>query len=404
MAQFLRPDSNLTQSNFTNGFAEIDETTPVDTDFAYSAINTTAVLQVTLSNASTPGSGTTTIRYRIARTNGAVVDGTGSDSTVTVELRQGATTIATDTTRSTTGTWTTFTWTPDVSAVTDWTDLRLYVTVVGGSGSPANRRGAGISWAEVEAPDPLVLGTGDGSSTSTSSASAELLAFDAEAGTSTSTSTASGDLIASGVFDGSSTSTSTASGEFVGSFNSDGSSVSTSTATGDVVWYFISTGSSTSNSTADGVLSGSVFIDGSATSTSVAYAVGWDGIFRTPGDLINDLEPNGWLSNSTSLNDAIDEETDPDDSDVIWSPSYASSPQTTLFDIEPLSGGNEYICKIRARASNSTPANIKLMLYFDTTFVTETALQLLTTTLTTYTFSVTPSGPVNRVRIHVEAA
>ena len=156
MAQFLRPDSNITQSSFTGGFADIDETSPSDADYAYGANNTSAVLEVGLSDPSvgTPGSGTTTVRYRIAKVNNGTVSGTGNNLTVTMEVYQGGTLIASDTSQTPTGTWTQYEFNPDMSGVTDWTDLRLRFSTTGSGGSPANRRGGAISWAELEAPDP----------------------------------------------------------------------------------------------------------------------------------------------------------------------------------------------------------------------------------------------------------
>ena len=156
MAQFLRPDSNITQSSFTGGFADIDETSPSDADYAYGANNTSAVLEVGLSDPSvgTPGSGTTTVRYRIAKVNNGTVSGTGNNLTVTMEVYQGGTLIASDTSQTPTGTWTQYEFNPDMSGVTDWTDLRLRFSTTGTGGSPANRRGGAISWAELEAPDP----------------------------------------------------------------------------------------------------------------------------------------------------------------------------------------------------------------------------------------------------------
>jgi hypothetical protein len=154
VAQFLRPDSNVTQSGFTNGFAAIDEPTASDADFAYGANNTAAVLEVGLSNPSTPGSGTTTVRYRVAKVNAGALSGSGSTITVTCEVYQGTTLIAADTERTATGSWVGYSFTPDMSGVTDWSDLRLRFTTTAGGGSPANRRGGAVSWAELEAPDP----------------------------------------------------------------------------------------------------------------------------------------------------------------------------------------------------------------------------------------------------------
>lgn len=157
MAQFLRPISNVTQTNFTGGFAEIDESTFSDVDFAYSAVNIIAVLEVGLSTVLTPGAGTRTIRYRLAQTNGAVVDGTGNTVNVTAALYQGTTLIATDTARTTSGTWTQYSFTPNTSTVTDWSALRLRFTTTASGGGASVRRGAGISWAEMETPDGALI-------------------------------------------------------------------------------------------------------------------------------------------------------------------------------------------------------------------------------------------------------
>lgn len=154
MAQFLRPDSNVTQTSFTNGFANIDESAASDADFAYGANNTAAVLEVGLSNpGGTPASGTTTVRYRVAKTNNGTVDGGGATVTVTCSVRQGANVIATDTARTATGTWTQYSFTPSMAGVTDWNDVRLRFTTSASGGTTANRRGGAVSWAELEAPD-----------------------------------------------------------------------------------------------------------------------------------------------------------------------------------------------------------------------------------------------------------
>lgn len=145
MAQFIRPDSNVTQTGFTGGFADIDETSANDVDFAWCANATEGVLEVGLSNPSTIGSATATIRYRIAKTNAGTVDGTGGSVGVTAHLYQGASLVASDTARTATGTWTTYSFSPSMATVTDWNDLRLRFTV-----KPNSARAAGISWAELE--------------------------------------------------------------------------------------------------------------------------------------------------------------------------------------------------------------------------------------------------------------
>lgn len=177
MAQFLRPDGNVTQTSFTGGFAEIDESTASDADFAYGANNTAAVLEVSLSNpADTPDTGTCTVRYRIAKTNAGTVSGTGNSVNITCEVYQGASQVAADTAKTTSGTWTDYSFTFSTGLVSDWTDLRLRFTTTNSGGSPANRRGGAVSWAEIEAPDApaAVDGNATGSTlTGTTSLAAE---------------------------------------------------------------------------------------------------------------------------------------------------------------------------------------------------------------------------------------
>ena len=166
MAQFLRPDSNVTQSNFTNGFSNIDETTASDADFAFGANNTAAVLEVGLSNPTgTPAAGTRTVRYRHAKTNAGTLDGAGNTVTVTAEIVQGTTVLESDAAQTATGAWTTRTWTHALSGVTDWTNLRLRFTTSASGGSPSARRGGAISWAELEVPDAPAGTTHNGAAT-----------------------------------------------------------------------------------------------------------------------------------------------------------------------------------------------------------------------------------------------
>jgi len=163
MAQFLRPDGNITQASFTGGFADIDEASPSDADYAYGANNTDATLEVSVSNpAGAPGSGTCTLRWRIAKTNNGTIDGSGSALTVTAAVYEGASAVATGGAETPTGTWTQYNLTFDASLVADWNDLRIRWVTSASGGSPANRRGGAISWAELEVPDADVNRTGTG--------------------------------------------------------------------------------------------------------------------------------------------------------------------------------------------------------------------------------------------------
>lgn len=152
---FLRPDSNITQTSYTGGFAEIDEVTADDADLAYGAINSaTPLLEVSTSNpAAAPGGVTGTVRWRSAQRNGNGTIGTGNNFTGTCTLLQGSTTIASD--AYTPSGWSTRSFTFTLSSVTDFNDLRLRFTQTASAGnSNSTRCGLAVSWAEIDIPDP----------------------------------------------------------------------------------------------------------------------------------------------------------------------------------------------------------------------------------------------------------
>lgn len=154
MAEFLRPDSNVTQTSYTNGFAAIDEVTADDTDFAFGAINSaTPLLEVGTSNpAGSVPAGTVTIRWRSAKRNGNGVIGNGNNFTGTCALFEGATSRASD--AYTPAGWTTRSFTVASSAITDFTNLRLRFTQTASGGNNNNTRsGLAVSWAEIQLPD-----------------------------------------------------------------------------------------------------------------------------------------------------------------------------------------------------------------------------------------------------------
>jgi hypothetical protein len=165
MAQFARPDSDVTLTSVQKQdggllslFATVDESSASDSDYVYSTNNTTAEYECGLSNVTDPGSVSGTVRFRYCKTNAGTPDSGGSNSTITVRLMQGTTQINTIVWQVTasSATWATQTFTVSstmMDSITDFTDLRLEFAILGGGGSPASRRGAGISWAEFELPD-----------------------------------------------------------------------------------------------------------------------------------------------------------------------------------------------------------------------------------------------------------
>lgn len=164
MAQFGRPDADVTNTG-NGGFADIDEASPSDADFWFGDNNQADELEVSLSNVTDPASSADHVfRYRIAKTNAGTVSGTGNAVTVTARLMQGTTEIATDTAKTADGTWTQYAFTlsgAEADAITDYTDLRLEFVTSASGGSPANRRGGAVSWAELEVPNAAVTVLGE---------------------------------------------------------------------------------------------------------------------------------------------------------------------------------------------------------------------------------------------------
>lgn len=152
---FLRPDSNVTQTSYTGGFADIDEVTASDADLAYGAINSaTPLLEVGTSNpAAAPGGDTGVVRWRSAIRNGNGTIGSGNSLTGTCGLYQGTTLITSD--AYTAGNWSTREFTFNLSSVTDFNDLRLRFTQTASAGNNnSTRTGLAVSWAEIDIPDP----------------------------------------------------------------------------------------------------------------------------------------------------------------------------------------------------------------------------------------------------------
>jgi hypothetical protein len=158
MAQYARPDADITRTNVASGtYADIDETTPSDSDYLYGTNNSNVTYECGLSNVSDPNSSSGhTFRYRVVKTYTGTPDAGGSTTYVTAYLYQGTTLIATDTERTLDGTWTTYSMTissSEADSITNYTDLRLRIYSGASGGSVANRRSVGLSWAELEVPD-----------------------------------------------------------------------------------------------------------------------------------------------------------------------------------------------------------------------------------------------------------
>jgi hypothetical protein len=156
MAQFLRPDGEITSSSITGSYLDIDEVSVSNTDFIVSTGTGTSQYECSTSNVAAPGAGTWTVRYTCAQVDGTTPDAGGTAATLDVTLYQGATLISSDTQRTQDGAWTTYSWNltaGEVSNITDADDLRIRFDMVNSGGTPSGRRQYAVSHAELEVPD-----------------------------------------------------------------------------------------------------------------------------------------------------------------------------------------------------------------------------------------------------------
>jgi transposase-like protein len=158
-AQFARPDSDVTVGTWTTAplYSKINTTTPDDSTLVRSANNpSNAAFEVGLSDVEDPQASTghiLRVRERMQQSGG----GSQATTSVTIALRQGSTTIASQTYTHAAGdlTWYTRALTltsTQADAITNYNDLRINVN--------ANKTGGTrtgwveVSWAEFETPDP----------------------------------------------------------------------------------------------------------------------------------------------------------------------------------------------------------------------------------------------------------
>lgn len=145
MAQFLRPDGDTALGSWSNpSFSVIDEIIRSDADETITGNNPSSdTLEVSTSNASSPGAGTRTFRYTYKKTG-------VKNLSITVELREGTTVVETNA-HSNIGT--TYVQNNHVvtGSITDYNNVNFrFIATVSGGGSPAQCQ---VSWAEFEIPD-----------------------------------------------------------------------------------------------------------------------------------------------------------------------------------------------------------------------------------------------------------
>jgi len=167
--QFSRPNKDTFVVSMTGDpnntalqlYQNIDEVTASDTDFVYSADKDATTFQHTISNLTDPLVATGHIvRCRISKSDGGVPNNSsGSTSTVAIRLMQSTTPIATIRAAAAVTTWEDVSYTlsaAEANSITEYFNLEIEYVIVGGAGSPSNRRGVAISWAEMEVPSPVV--------------------------------------------------------------------------------------------------------------------------------------------------------------------------------------------------------------------------------------------------------
>ena len=154
MAQYGRPNSDVSQSGWTGSYTAIDEAAYSDADYITGAADANGTAVHGLSSVSDPvSSANHTVRFRAWQQNNAF------QRYLQVELLQDTTVISSypSTITLVKGTATAYNWTlssGEADAITDYGALRLRFTSTGDVGTPApNRSEVYVSWAELEVPD-----------------------------------------------------------------------------------------------------------------------------------------------------------------------------------------------------------------------------------------------------------
>ncbi len=156
MAQYGRPDSDITQSNWSGGYGTIDEASYSDADYITGSSSANGTAEYGLSNVTDPVSSSThVVRFRAWQQNNS------HQRTLVASLYQGTTLISSYNGgvafNLVKGTATAYSWTlssGEADAITDYSDLRVRFVSGGTVGTPAGSRSAVyVSWSELEVPD-----------------------------------------------------------------------------------------------------------------------------------------------------------------------------------------------------------------------------------------------------------
>jgi hypothetical protein len=179
LGQFLRPSSDISTTSWNGAYTDIDEVTASDGDFGYSDDNVDGTYEFAFPTSGIVDPTVSTlhvVKCRVSRSDGGVPNNnSGSAASLEILLMQGGTTIATVRANATVGLWEDVSYTltgTQANNISDYNNLRLRFNYLGGGGSPANRRGVAVSWAEMEIPFSEAL---VGTTTTSSSTDGELI-------------------------------------------------------------------------------------------------------------------------------------------------------------------------------------------------------------------------------------
>ena len=155
MPQYARPDSDVTQTNWSGGYGVIDEESASDADYITGADDANGTAEYGLSEVTDPTSGADhTVRFRAWQENQTF------QRTLTVSLIEGSTVRSSYNGGAAfnlvKGTPTAYDWTlseAEADNISDYTDLRVRFVSAGDVGTPASSRSyVYVSWAELEVP------------------------------------------------------------------------------------------------------------------------------------------------------------------------------------------------------------------------------------------------------------
>jgi len=153
MSQYLRPDSNISATNITGSYADLDEVTANDSDYITASATADGEAVYGLTDVTDPlSSSGHTIRFRARKAYAG-----GYARNVECHLYQVWDYIADFAATDISDIFTDYSYTlsaAEADSITDYTGLRLIFVTTGSYGAPkSSERAVYISWAEMEVPD-----------------------------------------------------------------------------------------------------------------------------------------------------------------------------------------------------------------------------------------------------------